>query len=67
MDNMFGGLLGVVVGLVALTVAVMWIIFPVIVYSKFNELLKIEKQSLDQQRENAKALQWIIDNSKRNT
>ena len=28
-------------------------------------LLDVERKSLDQQRENAKALQWIVDQSKK--
>lgn len=29
-----------------------------------RELLDIERQQLEQQRENAKALQWMVNNSK---
>jgi hypothetical protein len=51
----------VIVGCLALTVIIAWIVFPVIVLSKFNELLEVERKQLDQQRENAKALQWMVD------
>jgi hypothetical protein len=57
-------LFAVIVGCLALT-PIAWVVFPVIVLSKFNELLEVERKSLDQQRENAKALQSIAANSAR--
>ncbi len=59
-----GNPLAIIAGLLVLALAVCWIIFPVIVISKFNELLDVQRKSLDQQRENAKALQWLVDKSK---
>src|SRR6266478_8327397 len=45
----------VLLGCALLTVAICWIVFPVIVLSKFNELLEIERKILrqmeNQQRE----------------
>jgi len=58
-------LFAVIVGCLALTLAIAWVVFPVIVLSKFNVLLEVERKSLDQQRENAKALQSIAANSAR--
>jgi hypothetical protein len=52
-----GGFFGVILGLLILSLMVMWAIFPVLVLSKFNELLRA-------QREVAKALQWMVDHWK---
>jgi hypothetical protein len=63
------GILGILIGLVVLVIAVLWIIFPVLVLSKFNDLLKTQRQihrallaANDARAEIAKALQWMIDN-----
>jgi len=45
-----GGVLGLVVGLLLLSLAIMWIAFPIIVLSKFNELLKIQAEILSELR-----------------
>ena len=74
----FGGFIGLIVGLLVLALAVMWLIFPVLVLSKFNELLKIDREIMKDQREVraallsanaaqseiAKALQWMVNNWK---
>jgi hypothetical protein len=36
----FGGFIGLIIGLLVLVLVVMWLIFPALVLSKFNELLK---------------------------
>ena len=72
-----GGVLGLIVGLLVLVLAIMWLIFPVFVLSKFNELLKIDREIMKGQREIhallsantaqseiAKALQWMVNNWK---
>jgi hypothetical protein len=59
-----GGLIGVVIGLLILSLAVLWVIFPVLVLSKFNELLKIEREAMKARAEVAKALQWMVNNWK---
>jgi len=59
-----GGVIGVLVGLLVLALAILWIIFPVVVLSKFNELLKIEREAMRARAEVAKALQWMVDNWK---
>ena len=67
----FGGLIGLIAGLLVLGLAIMWLIFPVLVLSKFNELLKIQREiraallsANAAQFEIAKALQWMVDNWK---
>ena len=74
----FGGFIGLIAGLLVLALAVMWLIFPVLVVSKFNELLKIDREIVNDQREIraalysanaaqseiAKALQWMVNNWK---
>ncbi|SRR6266403_1384776 len=67
--HIFSGLLGLALGLILLAVVVCWIAFPIIVLSKFNELLKIQAeigtQMINANRaslEIAKALQWMVDN-----
>jgi len=64
-----GGLGVLLLGLLILALGVLWIIFPVLVLSKFNELLKVQRaihaalQSANTaQAEIAKALQWMVDN-----
>ena len=52
------------IGLLILALAILWIIFPVVVLSKFNELLKIEREAMKARIEVAKALQWMVDNWK---
>jgi hypothetical protein len=53
-----------VVALAIASVAICWIVFPLIVVSKFNELLKVDREILNAQSEIAKALQWMVDNWK---
>ena len=59
-----GGVMVALVGLLILALAILWVIFPVVVLSKFNELLKIEREAMRARIEVAKALQWIVDNWK---
>jgi len=40
----FGGLIGLIAGLLVFGLAIMWLIFPVLVLSKFNELLKVQRE-----------------------
>jgi hypothetical protein len=63
-SGVFNSLFALALGLIALAIVVCWVAFPIIVLSKFNELLDMERKSLDQQRENAKALQSILSGSK---
>jgi hypothetical protein len=67
-----------IIALAVVAVAVCWIAFPLIVISKFNELLKVDREIMDAQRQIAKelqfvngsqreivkALQWMVDNWK---
>ena len=59
-----GGVMVALVGLLILALAILWVIFPVVVLSKFNELLKIEREAVRARIEVAKALQWIVNNWK---
>ena len=59
-----GGVIGALIALLILALAILWIIFPVVVLSKFNELLKIEREAMRARTEVAKALPWIVDNWK---
>jgi hypothetical protein len=43
-----------VIALAAVAIAVCWIAFPLIVISKFNELLKVDREIMDALREIAK-------------
>ena len=63
-SGVFNSLFALALGLIVLAIVVCWVAFPIIVLSKFNELLDVERKSLDQQRENAKALQSILSGSK---
>ena len=67
--DQFGGFIGVIVGLLVLALAIMWLIFPVLVLSKCNELLKVQREiraallsANVAQSEIAKALQWMVNN-----
>jgi hypothetical protein len=60
----FGGVIAALIGLLILALAILWIIFPVVVLSKFNELLKTEREAMKARAEVAKALQWMVDNWK---
>jgi hypothetical protein len=44
------GFFGVIVALALMALAIAWLVFPVIMLSKFNELLKIEHDVLAQLR-----------------
>jgi hypothetical protein len=64
-----GGFAAILLWVVFLVVAILWICFPILVLSKFNELLKVQRaihaalQSANIARaEIAKALQWMVDN-----
>ena len=59
-----GGVIVAVIGLFILALAILWVIFPVVVLSKFNELLKFEREAMKARTEVAKALQWMVDNWK---
>jgi hypothetical protein len=48
-----GGIFALLLALVFIVLAVLWIAFPLIGISKFNDLLKIQRE---------KALQWMVDN-----
>jgi len=50
MNNGFG-IFGGLIGLGLLALAIMWLVLPVIVLSKFNELLKIQREMLKLHRE----------------
>ena len=63
-DQFFGGAIAILLGLLILALAILWVIFPVVVLSKFNELLKIEREAMKARTEVAKALQWMVDNWK---
>jgi hypothetical protein len=63
-DQFFGGAIATLLGLLILALAILWVIFPIVVLSKFNELLKIEREAMRARIEVAKALQWIVDNWK---
>ena len=63
-DQFFGGAIAILLGLLILALAILWVIFPVVVLSKFNELLKIEREAMRARVEVAKALQWIVNNWK---
>ena len=57
-ENQFAtGIVALFIGLLILSLAILWIIFPVLVLSRFSDLLKA-------QREIAKALQWMVNNWK---
>jgi hypothetical protein len=47
-----------------LALAILWVVFPVIVLTKFNDLLKIEREVKNARTEFAKALQWMMDSWK---
>jgi hypothetical protein len=36
-DQFFGGAIAILLGLLILALAILWLIFPVVVLSKFNE------------------------------
>jgi cytochrome bd-type quinol oxidase subunit 2 len=71
-----GGFFTLIIGLFVLLLTIAWVIFPFIVISKFNELLKVQRHATLQIQEIAgriassnqsalermKALQWMLDN-----
>ncbi|TMP93020.1 MAG: hypothetical protein E6L08_06950 [Verrucomicrobia bacterium] len=59
-----GGVIFLFIGLLIVALAILWIVFPVLVLSKFNELLKVEREAMKARAELAKALQWMVDNWK---
>src|SRR4030095_3086826 len=52
----------VLAGCLILAVAVCWVVFPLIVLSKFNDLLKVNREIMNAQREIARALQGMVNN-----
>jgi len=60
----FGGIVALFIGLLIFALVILWVIFPVLVLSKFNELLKIEREAMKARIELAKALQWMVNNWK---
>ena len=63
-SEFFTGIFAILAGVVALALAVAWLAFPFLVISKFNDLLRAEKQAMIARREIAKALQLMVDNWK---
>ena len=59
-----GGFFMLIIGLLGLVLAITWLIFPFLVLSRFDKLLKIDREIIDGQREIAKALQWMVNNWK---
>ena len=64
-----GGFAALLLGLLILVVAVLWIIFPILVLIKFNELLNAQRAihrallaANTVREEIAKALQWMVNN-----
>ena len=60
----FGGLIGLIAGLLVFVLAIMWLIFPVLVLRKFNELINVQRDVRATQDELMKALQWMVNNWK---
>ncbi len=68
-DEFAGGILAILVGLLILVVAVVWILFPILVLVKFNDLLEAQRAihrallaANTVRDEIAKALQWMVNN-----
>jgi hypothetical protein len=68
-DEFASGILAILAAVAILVLAILWIVFPVLVLSKFNDLLKAQRQihrallaANDARAEIAKALQWMVDN-----
>jgi hypothetical protein len=64
-----GGFAALLLGLLILVVAVLWVIFPILVLIKFNDLLNAQRAihrallaANTVREEIAKALQWMVDN-----
>lgn len=67
----FADFIRLVAGALVLVLAITWSIFPFLVLSKFNELLKLQREiraallsANAAQSEIAKVLQWMVDNWK---
>jgi hypothetical protein len=67
--DVFGGFAALVLGLLILVLAVAWILFPILVLIKLNDLLKAQLATHRAllaantvRDEIAKALQWMVDN-----
>ena len=65
------GVFGLIAGLLVLVLAIMWLIFPFLVVSRFDKLLKVQHEIRAQlysantaQSEIATALQWMVNNWK---
>jgi hypothetical protein len=63
-NEFFTGLFGTLLACGILVLALMWVLLPVLVLFKLNDLLKAEREAMNAQREIAKALQWIVNNWK---
>jgi HAMP domain-containing protein len=64
-----GGFAGIVLALLILVVACLWIVFPILVLTKFNDLLEAQRAihrallaANTVREEIAKALQWMVNN-----
>ena len=57
----------VVIFIIAAFLAVYWIVFPFIVLSKFNELLKVTRQIRSALNDSNKGLQYLVDSAGRAT
>jgi hypothetical protein len=68
-DELLGGFGALLLGLLIVFVVVVWILFPILVLIKFNDLLKAQHAihpallaANTVREEIAKALQWMVDN-----
>jgi hypothetical protein len=64
-----GGFAGIVLALLILVVACIWIVFPILLLTKFNDVLKTQRAihrallaANTVRDEIAKALQWMVNN-----
>ena len=57
-----GAVIFFIIGLVALVLTIAWIVFPFIVISKFNELLKVAKKLANDLDDARKQLKTVADN-----
>jgi hypothetical protein len=77
-ESVGGSLFILIIGVLGLVLAITWLIFPFLVLSRFDELLKIDREIMKDQREIraallsantaqseiAKAIQWMVNNWK---
>ena len=63
-----GSFAAILLWLIILVVAILWICFPILVLSKFNELLKVQRaihaalHSANTARAEIAKAQWMVDN-----